>query len=554
MMGYDDQLLETDNPFGDANLSQPFIWKKKYEKMGMKDIDPDKIERENKKKLEKNKQELEKVKQRRLEREREIEERRREQEREQREKEAREGHEWVSQEGNFHLKQAKLRSKLRMKDGRAKPIDLLARYIDVFGERDPSEKSDEQDDVSIEVVEPYQYLNNLRLTDLEDLQEDIKTLRKLDHKANIPYWNDLEVIVEDELHKLRSYQASHKESKIRSEDISSAVSEDINVLFKGKSPQELEEIGIGIEEKINSGQEGVDISYWESLASRLKSFLARARLRERHERNLKMRLEKLKEEQKLNIHERKPSQPEPSTSGVCKSESSDEDSRDIPTQDPIEACIAEYERGCYSPSLLSSNQLPPGTIVSDPDEDWRRLQYNRCRVLGTLPDMSNTSNMSEAEMAFEREARRGMNTDESVFSSEEIIKQDKSIATWSDKYKPRKPRYFNRVHTGFEWNKYNQTHYDVDNPPPKIVQGYKFNIFYPDLLDKAKAPTYSVTPCPENRDFAIIRFKAGPPYEDIAFKIVNREWNYSYKSGFRSQFQNNILQLWFHFKRLRYRR
>jgi hypothetical protein len=29
---------------------------------------------------------------------------------------------------------------------------------------------------------------------------------------------------------------------------------------------------------------------------------------------------------------------------------------------------------------------------------------------------------------------------------------------------------------GFEWNKYNQTHYDVDNPPPKIVQGYRFNV------------------------------------------------------------------------------
>ena len=24
----------------------------------------------------------------------------------------------------------------------------------------------------------------------------------------------------------------------------------------------------------------------------------------------------------------------------------------------------------------------------------------------------------------------------------------------------------------------------MDNPPPKIVQGYKFNIFYPDLIDK----------------------------------------------------------------------
>ena len=41
---------------------------------------------------------------------------------------------------------------------------------------------------------------------------------------------------------------------------------------------------------------------------------------------------------------------------------------------------------------------------------------------------------------------------------------------WHDKFRPRKPKYFNRVHTGYEWNKYNQTHYDHDNPPPKIVQ------------------------------------------------------------------------------------
>ena len=42
--------------------------------------------------------------------------------------------------------------------------------------------------------------------------------------------------------------------------------------------------------------------------------------------------------------------------------------------------------------------------------------------------------------------------------------------------------------------------------------------------------------------------------QDIAFKIVNREWEYSHRHGFRCQFQNNIFQLWFHFKRYRYRR
>ncbi|RZC68864.1 hypothetical protein C5167_032023 [Papaver somniferum] len=87
---------------------------------------------------------------------------------------------------------------------------------------------------------------------------------------------------------------------------------------------------------------------------------------------------------------------------------------------------------------------------------------------------------------------------------------------WHDKYRPRKPKYLNRVHTGYEWNKYNQTHYDHDNPPPKIVQGYKFNMA---MVRHACLIT--------------IRFLAGPLYEDIAFKIVNKEWEYSHKKGFK---------------------
>ena len=77
------------------------------------------------------------------------------------------------------------------------------------------------------------------------------------------------------------------------------------------------------------------------------------------------------------------------------------------------------------------------------------------------------------------------------------------VFLWADKYRPRKPRFFNRVHTGFEWNKYNQTHYDFDNPPPKIVQGYKFNIFYPDLIKREDPPTYSITPDEKSSEFAV---------------------------------------------------
>jgi len=136
------------------------------------------------------------------------------------------------------------------------------------------------------------------------------------------------------------------------------------------------------------------------------------------------------------------------------------------------------------------------------------------------------------------------------------VSLESQVYWWHEKYKPRKPKYFNRVHTGYDWNKYNQTHYDYDNPPPKTVQGYKFNILYHDLIDKSKAPTYKVEPDPTSADgtTCILRFIAGPPYEDIAFRVVNKEWSYSHKRGFRCSFERGILHLFFNFDRPRYRR
>lgn len=70
-----------------------------------------------------------------------------------------------------------------------------------------------------------------------------------------------------------------------------------------------------------------------------------------------------------------------------------------------------------------------------------------------------------------------------------------------------------------------------------------------------QAPTYRVLPDPEGPgDTVLLRFSAGPPYEDVAFRIVQREWDYSYKRGFRSSFDRGILQLHFNFKRFKYRK
>eukprot|EP00815_Leptocylindrus_aporus_P009375 CAMPEP_0116071602 /NCGR_PEP_ID=MMETSP0322-20121206/13885_1 /TAXON_ID=163516 /ORGANISM="Leptocylindrus danicus var. apora, Strain B651" /LENGTH=641 /DNA_ID=CAMNT_0003559997 /DNA_START=170 /DNA_END=2091 /DNA_ORIENTATION=+ len=174
----------------------------------------------------------------------------------------------------------------------------------------------------------------------------------------------------------------------------------------------------------------------------------------------------------------------------------------------------------------------------DKIEDRKNGMKNR------KPKNDNEENSKEVSLANGNELPEG--AQDNTLNVEDEVDLGQKTYKWNDKYRPRKPRYFNRVKTGYDWNKYNQTHYDHDNPPPKTVQGYKFDIFYPDLIDRSKTPQYFLERADSN-DFCIIRFSAGPPYEDIAFKIINREWNRSRKRGFKSVFERGVLTLHFNF-------
>ncbi|KAK7492570.1 hypothetical protein BaRGS_00016236 [Batillaria attramentaria] len=546
-----------DNPFGDEHLLDTFVWSKKIEKEGNKHLTTEEIQKLQKLKMRENKDMM------------------------MREKELEYFREWEKQEDSFHLNQAKLRSEIRIKDGRAKPIDLLAKYI-----------SAEDDALAVEMHEPYTYLYGLTITDLEDLLEDIRVYLELEEGKNADYWRDIITVTEDELQKLRKLDAANKEIAGRREGINPAVNAEVGDIFKGKTTNQLRLLEDQIKAKL-SGGEGVDVGYWETLLKQLKAHLARTRLRERHQDVLHQKLLKLKREQGLETGPlfpvlkkggskessrastpssvrqtdsprppvRQTDSPKPSTSEAVAgpsapaedgAEGDDEaviteaDLEEAEQAEEVDKEEAEYLKGGYSPRLLQPGDLDIDTVIYGEEEDAKKLVLARKQVF-TIGRVR-----MDRETEFEKKAREGMNDDEAQFSVEMTLEPQAFV--WSDKYRPRKPRFFNRVHTGFEWNKYNQTHYDIDNPPPKIVQGYKFNIFYPDLIDKTKTPEYSVTPLEDNKDFAVLRFRAGPPYEDIAFKIVSREWEYSYKRGFRCQFQNNIFQLWFHFKRYRYRR
>ncbi|RXN16194.1 cactin-like isoform X1 [Labeo rohita] len=557
-MGWSEEYMgytNADNPFGDNNLLGSFKWQKALEKKGIGHLSEKNLKERNKHIQQENRRELQKVKQLRLEREREKSMREQELEMLQREKEAEHFKTWAEQEDNFHLHQAKLRSKIRIRDGRAKPIDLLAKYI-----------SAEDDDLSVEMHEPYTFLNGLTVTDMDDLLEDIKVYMELEQGKNVDFWRDMTTITEDEISKLRKLEASGKGPGDRREGINTSVSTDVQSVFKGKTYSQLQALYMNIENKIQAGGSNLDIGYWESLLQQVRVYMARARLRERHQDVLRQKLYKLKQEQGVEseplfpIIKEEPENERPISPTAAESadeeagSSQQNDNRDRRTkrldgeeeEDLIQQSQAEYDSGRYSPTLLQPSELPLDTHIINVEEDLQRLLLAR-RQLQVTGDANES-----AEDAFVRRAKEGMGGDEAQFSVEMPLTG--KMYLWADKYRPRKPRFFNRVHTGFEWNKYNQTHYDFDNPPPKIVQGYKFNIFYPDLIDKRSTPQYFLEPCPDNKDFGILRFHAGPPYEDIAFKIVNREWEYSHRHGFRCQFANGIFQLWFHFKRYRYRR
>lgn len=154
--------------------------------------------------------------------------------------------------------------------------------------------------------------------------------------------------------------------------------------------------------------------------------------------------------------------------------------------------------------------------------------------------------------SFELEAVKAMGA---VGEGDIILGSDAEVDLklhWHGRYRPRKPKYFNRIHTGYDWNKYNQTQYDHGNLPPKMIHGYKFNIFYPELLYKSKAPNYMIEKDGSNENTCVIQFHAGPPYEDIAFRIINKEWAYSLKKGFNCTFERGVLRLYFDFKQYRY--
>jgi len=566
-LGYKDES----NPFGDQSLTQKFVWKKRNEYLQAAGLYKPSTKVQDVERIQSKIREIHQVKKRRDEREVErqlLEKQRAEHDRERHDELY---DEWLGAEEKFHLDNAKARSLQRIEQGRERPMDLVVKALAIA-------EGQEFDDMTILEKPPQQLFTGMGLTEVEEMLSDIEINLKSD-KQHKDFWKAMMYSCNDALDTKQREQAG---GTAFGSGVAEGVATEIHELLSSKGKSELEDMLIEIKGSMQKGGEGMDTQFFDAVAAKIPLYVAHAEIHAWHNKG-KAKADawmKAQEDEERGVSPPRARSATPDAvpekgdwddlpSG--RQDEADEDRGDFsPELEPLSALEERKDmRGNCSPVLEPLKKFDEQDLL-DPEEDARIMRQVRQTLMDAFrdPAASSSSNRDEGidrsrdEELYRQEAARGLGQGEASFNAEgkgtgdefhgELALPSKSYE-WENKYRPRKPRFFNRVKTGYEWNKYNQTHYDHDNPPPKRVQGYKFNMFYPDLIDKTKAPTYYLEK-DDSAETVTLRFHAGPPYEDVAFKIVNCEWNLSHKFGFRVVFDRGVLQLYFNFKRWRYRR
>lgn len=559
-----------DNPFNDADLGNKFRWGKKEEREKKMGLTPAEAARRDAERRREAMEEIGRLNAARAQREADQQLRDEEEAKMARLAESAAMSEWVAKEDDFHLEQSRRRAAIRIRENRAKPIDLLAmnlRWADAERIKEKSFDQDEEDDeagLEIDLEEPYEIFDTLTLEDTEELHEDIQMYLTLDkNEQNLDFWRSMIIVCDDKLADLRQ-ETDAANSRGR---LDPTVRAEMSSMLATKTYSQLAALQDQVRDKLRSG-EPIDVEYWEQLLKQIVVWRAKAKLRDLHEVVLENRLEYLRRKQRDEAirqqeeleallgdnNEPLPAQDADSSADAAALAQAEQEEAEQRWEESMEPSPIDESRLTYD-----ERHLPVHIWEQVRDEliEARRKVLGASFVPRARVKAEQESGVDASEALFAEEAAKGIDVEEETFNgpaNEAAIAVSNQTYDWEDKYRPRKPRYFNRVHTGFEWNKYNQTHYDSDNPPPKVVQGYKFNIFYPDLIDKSKAPSYKIVREPGNDETVVIKFEAGAPYEDIAFRIVNRPWQYSHKRGFRSSFDRGVLQLYFNFQRNFYRK
>ena len=97
--------------------------------------------------------------------------------------------EWVSREDEFVLKQSKKKAQIRVREGRARPIDWLAVILSII---DPTKDllDDDSADSELDIMDPEGVIEGLSHAQLLDLEKEINNYFVLElNQSNRAYWN-----------------------------------------------------------------------------------------------------------------------------------------------------------------------------------------------------------------------------------------------------------------------------------------------------------------------------------------------------------------------------
>jgi len=596
-----------------ALTNTPFVWKKKVEQMIERGEKVDLSRSAYQARLEAKREDLIRLRERKAQREMERQKMQQLKEEIQKGLELEANLGWEDREEQFHRKQGLLRSEIRLREGRERPIDLLVKNIHILKRLEASEtgklfrepeaqlgeslaEAEARErflrSLEVDAEEPSRLVRRLNsLDELKALKYELVRLVELgDHVDE--YWLPLLIVCNHEIEianktqELLRYESEETLPSrtqieafcaVQGTRVQPVLVQDIDAMLARKSLANLDELDRHVQKMLSDSQAGKDSEYWEVVARRLLLRRAIATLEKFHTKLLKKRLNELRREaqvQKLRAQARSSRAKDVELgSSQAELESMVVAPESVPDDDTEAGHISDV-RHTDAPPMVSLRDLTPEerrmVVTHEEDVASRTALLQKIHALrvermvaeatgATIPILevlsSGTTLASQIGGMDDFDGREEPMPESDLVAVQSGESSSALIAAYGDKYRPRKPRFINKVRTGYDWTKYNQAHYDKDNPPPRVVQGYRFNIFYPDLIDPSKTPTYRLEPDPDgNPDMCIIRFMAGPPYEDIAFKIVKKKWNTSRKHGFKCVFHKGVLTLAFNFMRVFYRR
>jgi hypothetical protein len=97
---------------------------------------------------------------------------------------------WVADEDRFVLQQSKKKAALRVRGGRAKPIDYLAVTLRFIDQTEKNILDEEVEDHELDIVDPEGVLERLNVEDIAELEKEIENYLTLEtNRSNRDYWN-----------------------------------------------------------------------------------------------------------------------------------------------------------------------------------------------------------------------------------------------------------------------------------------------------------------------------------------------------------------------------